>query len=177
MICQPILNTAQEGQQWLTSAMGGASSLGCIGCVNPQCMRFDPREITCGEVENFPKDQSSNVCAVDAMRWDFESDTPIIDTGKCINCGVCMRRCPIGAIYFDGTVKVNKDIIDKETRGTVDVATTTLQSQQIERLNNVRKSGILIEESDELFETIYEKLANIRSNYHNTVARNLTVSV
>lgn len=156
---------------------GETDSLGCIGCVNPKCMRFGPHEIMCSEVENFPNDQSPNTCAVDAIHWDFESDTPIIDTEKCINCGVCMRRCPIGAIYFDGTVKVNRDITDKETRGAVDAATITLQTQQIERLNSVRRSGILIEESDELFETIYEKLANIRSNCHNTVARNLLISL
>lgn len=156
---------------------GEVSSLGCIGCVNPQCMRFASHEIMCAEVENFPNDQSRNVCAVDALRWDFESDTPTVDTEKCINCGVCMRRCPVGAIYFDGTVKVNRAITDKEVHGTADAATTTLQTQQIERLNNVRRSGILIEESDELLGSIYEKLTNIRSNYHNTVVRNLLISL
>lgn len=154
-----------------------ASALGCIGCINPQCMRFDPHEIMCSEAENFPNDQSLNVCAVDALHWDWESDTPIVNTEKCINCGACMRRCPVGAIYFDGTVRINKTITDKEAQGTADNDTATLQAQQIKALNKTPKSGILIAESDELFESIYEKLSNIRNNYHNTIARNLLISL
>lgn len=57
---------------------GESSTLGCIGCTNPQCMRFAPNEIMCDEVDNFPNDQGLNVCAVDALHWDFESDTPVV---------------------------------------------------------------------------------------------------
>lgn len=156
---------------------GESSTLGCIGCTNPQCMRFAPNEIMCDEVENFPNDQGLNVCAVDALHWDFESDTPVVDTEKCINCGVCMRRCPVGAIYFDKTIKVNKLVTDKQIRGSVDSATADLQTQQITKLNSVKRSGVLIAESDELLESIYEKLSNIRSNYHNPIARNLLISL
>lgn len=156
---------------------GESSSLGCIGCINPQCMRFTPQEVMCGEVENFPNDQGGNACAVDALHWDFESDTPVIDAEKCINCGVCLRRCPVGAIYFDETIKVNRTITDKQARGTADHATINLQTRQIEALNNIRRSGALIAETDELLESIYEKLANIRSNYHNSIARNLLISL
>lgn len=156
---------------------GEVSSLECLGCVKPQCMSFDPHEVMCDEVENFPNDQSLNTCAVNAMQWDFDSDTPIIDTEKCINCGVCMRRCPIGAIYFDRTVKVNRDVTDKVIHKAADVDTAVLQTQQIEILNNIARSGVLIEESDEIFEAIYEKLTNICSNYHNPVVRNLLISL
>lgn len=44
---------------------GETDSLGCIGCVNPKCMRFGPHEIMCSEVENFPNDQSPNTCAIE----------------------------------------------------------------------------------------------------------------
>ena len=156
---------------------GESSSLGCIGCINPQCMRFTAQEVMCGEVENFPNDQGINTCAVDALHWDHESDTPIIDTKKCINCGVCMRRCPVGAIYYDGTIKVHRAITNKQVHGVADNATINLQTQQIEALNNTVRSGVLIAETEVLLETIYEKLANIRSNYHNPIARNLLISL
>lgn len=156
---------------------GDVSSLGCISCINPQCMRFAPHEIMCGEVKNFSNDQSLNVCAVDALSWDFESDTPAVDAEKCINCGVCMRRCPVGAIYFDGTVKVNKALTDKEVQRKVNYTASDMQKQQIELLNSTERSGILIDESDELLESIYEKLFNIRSNCHNTIVRNLLISL
>ena len=156
---------------------GESSLLGCIGCTNPQCMRFTPNEIMCDEVKNFPNDQGLNVCAVDAMYWDYKTDTPVVDTEKCINCGVCIRRCPVGAIYFDKTIKVNKTVTDKQIRGSADSATSDLQTQQIEELYNVRRSGVLIAESDDLLKSIYEKLSNIRSSYHNPIARNLLISL
>lgn len=156
---------------------GESSLLGCIGCTNPQCMRFTPNEIMCDEVKNFPNDQGLNVCAVDAMYWDYKTDTPVVDTEKCINCGVCIRRCPVGAIYFDKTIKVNKTVTDKQIRRSADSATSDLQTQQIEELYNVRRSGVLIAESDDLLKSIYEKLSNIRSSYHNPIARNLLISL
>lgn len=152
-------------------------SLGCIGCTNPKCMRLDPQDIMCSEVENFPNDQSLNACPVEALQWDSDSDTPVVDTEKCINCGICINRCPIGAIYFDGVVKVNSTLSDNQIRGIADTASITLQNQQIEALDNVRKNGISIMESDELLEAIYEKLKGIRSNYHNAIARNLLISL
>lgn len=156
---------------------GESDSLGCLGCTNPKCMRFDPSDIICDEEEMFPNDQSLNVCPIDAIHWDSESDTPTIDTGKCIMCGICVRRCPVGVIYFDGTIKINKVCSDKEIRETADNATVALQTQQIERLDGVTKSGVPIMESDELFASIYEKLSDVRSNYHNVIARNLLISL
>lgn len=156
---------------------GRNMQLGCIGCTNPKCMRFDPKDIMCGEVENFPNDKSLDVCPVEAIQWDSDSDTPIIDTQKCINCGICINRCPIGAVYFDGVVKVNKDISDNQIRRSADNATVILQKQQIEELEDIRKSGISVMESDQLLEAIYEKLMGIRSNYHNIIARNLLISL
>lgn len=156
---------------------GEAASLGCIGCIDPPCMRFAPHEIMCNEVGNFPNDQSLNVCAVEALRWEPGSDAPIVDAAKCISCGVCMRRCPVGAIYFSETVKINRVLTEKEIQKTADRAAADLQARQIEILNSVKRSGTLIDESDALLEAIYEKLACIRSNYHNPIARNLLISL
>ncbi len=156
---------------------GSTCPLGCIGCTNPRCMRFSPEDIMCDEVGNFPHDQSVEVCAVGAIHWDAESDTPIIDSDKCIKCGICMRRCPVGAIYFDGNVKINRTLSQKEICGTADRAISNYQARQIEELEDIPRSGTLIMESDTLFEEIYEKLSNIRSNYHNIVARNLLISL
>lgn len=156
---------------------GKSTSLGCISCINPQCMRFTLQEIMCDEVENFPNDQRVNTCAVDALCWDYESNIPTIDTEKCINCGVCMRRCPVGAIYYDGAIKVYKIITNKQVCGVADNTTINLQTQQIETLNHAVRSGVLIAETDALLESIYKKLANVRSNYHNPIARNLLISL
>lgn len=37
------------------------------------------------------------VCSVSAIQQEGTS-APVIDRGKCIDCGKCVRRCPTGAL-------------------------------------------------------------------------------
>ncbi len=156
---------------------GNCCALGCIGCVNPRCMYFESTDVECEEVENFPYDQARAVCPVGALSWNAESDSPRIDTYKCINCGICLRRCPIGAIYFDENIKVNTTISEKEIRGGVDTAAIERQNEQIGQLGNIEKAGVPIMENEELLDRIYKKLFEVQSGSHNLIARNLLISL
>lgn len=156
---------------------GQCCSIGCLGCTNPRCMKFEANEITCSEVESFPNDQSLNVCPVDALSWDKERDVPIIDSSKCINCGICLRRCPVGAMYYNNGVHVNATASPQQTTVAVDSNTTRLQNQQIQSLEDIDRDGVLIMESDKLMESIYEKLNLLKPQFHNTVGRNLLISL
>lgn len=158
-------------------AGGQSCSIGCLGCTNPRCMKFEASEITCSEVESFPNDQSLNVCPVDALSWDNEQDIPKVDSTKCINCGICLRRCPVGAIYYNNGVYVNATTSQQQTTVAVDSSTMRLQTKQIEALEDIDRSGVLIMESDKLMESIYEKLNRLRPQFHNTVGRNLLISL
>lgn len=152
-------------------------SVGCIGCINPRCMQFEAYEISCEELADFPNDKNLNVCPVDAISWDTASDTPIVNEDKCIICGICIRRCPVGAFYFDKIVKVNRSTSSKMIKGVADNAFITLQAEQIDELSNITRDGTPIIESDELFNSIYNKLIGIKSNYHNIIGRNLLISL
>lgn len=39
-----------------------------------------------------------SVCPVKAITWDSKKKTLLIDESKCINCGLCVNACPVGAI-------------------------------------------------------------------------------
>lgn len=157
---------------------GQHSALGCIGCLNPKCMHFDGSEIGCDEVDSFPNDKSINVCPVDAITWDERMDVPAINTDKCITCGICIRRCPVGALYFDGsTIKVNTASSSYIQNYAVSKDSTELQMNQIKSLKSVRKCGVTILETEELLQSIYEKLFTMKSNYHNIIGRNLLISL
>ena len=85
---------------------GDKCSTACIGCKNPSCMYYDDSEIECSNLPDFPNDKSTDVCPVNAIEWDSITETPKIDESKCLHCGLCIKRCPVGALYYDGMVKV-----------------------------------------------------------------------
>lgn len=48
--------------------------------------------------DNAPECSGIEVCPTKAMHYDEEKETIIVDEDKCINCGLCEKACPIGAI-------------------------------------------------------------------------------
>ena len=157
---------------------GKKCHIGCLGCKNPRCIFFSEDEIECTQIDSFPNDKNTNICPVDAITWDDSSGTPLINSSKCINCGICASRCPVGALYFSnsGKLSINRTQENVEFKN----ADTTVQkehSRQISKLLKVHRSGTLLNASDELFEKIYEKLSKIKSNNHNIVGRNLLIAL
>ncbi len=49
------------------------------------------------------------VCPTNALYRDDESDSVVIDYGKCIACGMCAIACPFGIITFGKTYKIFVD--------------------------------------------------------------------
>lgn len=158
---------------------GSECHIGCLGCSNPRCMYFDDSEIECDYIVGFPSDKSVNACPVEAITWSNNSSTPIIDTSKCINCGICVSRCPVGALYFtnSGELTVNKELGECVEQKKSDAMTRTIHMQQIEQLLKLPRTGISLNASDHMFKTIYEKLFRLRSTYHNIVGRNLLIAL
>lgn len=158
---------------------GDECHIGCLGCSNPRCMCFSDEEIECDRVEGFPNDKSINACPVEALSWDNSSAAPAIDTKKCINCGVCVSRCPVGALFFSdkGKLKVNTAPTEYVERRSPDATTQSLHLRQIEQLVKTPRAGISLNASDQLFESIYNKLFRLKSNYHNGVGRSLLIAL
>jgi Fe-S-cluster-containing hydrogenase component 2 len=58
-----------------------------------------------GTLEAFPGDPSRDVCPTRAIRWNGENAVAIVVAGDCIGCGLCVSRCPYGAISLgDGQI-------------------------------------------------------------------------
>lgn len=57
-----------------------------------------------------------SVCPTKAFKWNEEKKTIEIDNEKCINCGLCAKSCPVGAIKFakdeEELKKIKKEIDD-----------------------------------------------------------------
>lgn len=69
----------------------------CIGCSDSPCMQYSLAELQEQPVDGFLSDFASRVCPTDAITRDG-SGVPTVDAEGCIGCGVCLRRCPTGAI-------------------------------------------------------------------------------
>jgi Fe-S-cluster-containing hydrogenase component 2 len=62
-------------------------------------MEKDDSELTLfGALDAFPGDPSRDVCPTRAIRWDGERSTAFVVAEDCIGCGLCISRCPYGAI-------------------------------------------------------------------------------
>lgn len=153
---------------------GTRGSVGCLHCSQPLCMQYDPTSVKCSAVGDFPCDSNTGVCPVGAISWDEAADIPTIDNKLCIKCGACVRNCPVGALYFnDSQVKVSIDIeVEYKIASSADE-----HSEYMDKLRKTAKTGLMIEESDNLMKHVYNKLNKIKSDVHNIIGRNLLISL
>lgn len=153
---------------------------GCIGCDNPMCMKYTDSEI--GKIDilpDFSYERSYEVCPVNAMSFDKNDGNIVIDKSKCISCGLCADRCPMGAIYFDKGVKVNK--CDSENYVLVDSSVDNIKKQykQIEKLYKLGREKKYQKENNSVMDGIYDELQKVdgRSLVQNILVRNILISM
>lgn len=85
---------------------GSSCTSSCIGCADEPCRILANKERTIDAVDAFAGDTSSAVCPVKAITWDPGVEAPKIDPTVCIGCGICVARCPVGAISVRDNVAV-----------------------------------------------------------------------
>jgi ferredoxin len=139
-------------------------------------MYFKQEEVDVANLSKFPSDKDNNVCPVNALYID-EHGKLSIDSNKCIKCGLCIKRCPVGAIYYSqNNVRINHN-----SENLINVMANTenvkLQQNQLDILESAVKTGCFITESNELFISIYSQLQGINSKYHDEIGRNLLIGL
>ena len=143
---------------------GKKCSIGCLGCQNPRCMFFKEPDIDCNDINDFPLDKTLNACPVDALKWNESFSHPVIDDKTCIHCGVCVSRCPVGALYFSNKGKlmlnIEKGQYVEDVAATVDAKIHHLN--QINMLLSITRTGVALSASDNFFEGVYDKLFKIK---------------
>lgn len=99
----------------VTLADGRTGAGTCLGCGSAPCMEKHDSELTLfGTLDAFPGDPSQDVCPTRAIRWDSENSAALIVADDCIGCGLCVSRCPYGAISLSNGLIANVDTADPE---------------------------------------------------------------
>jgi NAD-dependent dihydropyrimidine dehydrogenase PreA subunit len=152
---------------------------GCLRCANPRCMYLSSQEISCDEITDFPNDGNVNVCPVGAVKWDRDLGHPAINNDLCFGCGLCMKRCPVGALYYSkGKILINTEIAECQQKVPAKRQNVEKQEKQIEEITKERKWGCYIREGcGKAIRLAYDKLNRLNSNYHNLVVRNLLIGI
>ncbi len=151
----------------------------CIGCLNPRCIRFSADELKLPNpcLSGFPVDADDAVCPMNAIVWERGAKTPTILSERCINCGICARRCPFGAIYSDGAAGIVHFGEANVSFEAADPKTINQHETQINAVSECYHSGCYLEPSDSFLDAVYEKLRTMQTEaqFPNLITRNFLV--
>lgn len=158
---------------------GKEVSTSCLRCPDTPCARFSDDEIVFSSLEGFPADKNSDVCAAEAISLSNGSGTPIIDSERCLLCGVCSTRCPVGAIRL---VPGQGAIIDDSVNiAFVEIDELPLQKSLADRklFENLSFEGSHLIENDAIIDEVFSKLGRtwslVGDKFPNLLARNLLI--
>lgn len=74
--------------------------------------------------DNVKECSAPAVCPTHAFYWDEENNTLATDISKCINCGLCEKACPSGAVLVvadEGEYKATLKLIEKDPQTVEDL--------------------------------------------------------
>lgn len=134
----------------------------CINCVNPTCINYYNDETQCPLVDNFASLNDMRVCAFDAIGFNVDGE-PCINSEKCIGCGLCAARCPLGAIYQCGGRYCISHAHDSESYSVLRGANQ--EERQFGVIKTIRGLPATIEAEPRPFDKIaeiYERLAKCK---------------
>jgi Fe-S-cluster-containing hydrogenase component 2 len=101
-------------------------------------MEKDNSELTLfGALDAFPGDPSRDVCPTRAIRWDGETAAALVVADDCIGCGLCVSRCPYGALSLTNGLTASVETADPD--GLAVAGATTGDHPQVNRSGRMAK--------------------------------------
>ena len=100
----------------------------CLGCRDAPCMMLAAEDLSLPEaLREFPGDPAREVCPTGAITWNVPGEAAIVNGDVCIGCGLCVARCPYGAISLTsgGVAVVESGDPDDLTVSALDASSAT----------------------------------------------------
>ena len=87
----------------------------CLGCKDAPCMTLTAGDAALPEaLTDFPGDPAKEVCPTRALSWNEDGNTILVNPDACIGCGLCVARCPYGAISLSAEGKAIVETSDPD---------------------------------------------------------------
>ena len=121
---------------------------------------------------------NDNVCPTDAI--SIQEKSICIDNNKCIGCGLCAVRCPVGAIYIKNgkaSLNVAESYPNFILEHDLNPETEKMQETLLKHLVPMHRGGIVRKESDNVMADIYSKITNLHQDIQNLLVRNLLITI
>ena len=143
----------------------------CLGCDDAPCMTLAAEDLTLPEaLGEFPGDPARDVCPTGAITWHASGEVAAVDSYSCIGCGLCVARCPYGAISLtpEGVAVVETSDPDDLTVATPKSlsATAHVRTQSLGRIGPMRFRAV---------RQIPDSIANLNSYVGARFVRNLLI--
>ena len=166
------------GQYTLVSGENIASA--CLRCEHPRCMYYTDDELVCTSLEDFPLDLDNSVCPSFAITWLKDNPEPTIDESLCVSCGLCVSRCPVGAISFDATFTPSLNT-DSNNEHYINSSGKDVFNSMLDIVQSKPRDELLSRINDGHLQIVYSKISNITSdvslNFPNHLIRNILLEL
>ena len=143
----------------------------CLGCYDTPCMTMAAEDLALPEVlREFPGDPSRDVCPTGAIAWNTSGEAVEVNRDACIGCGLCVARCPYGAISL--TPEGVAVVVSGDPDDLTVAADRTLSSaghvrtQRMGRIGPVRISAV---------QQMPDSIDSLNSNAGTRLVRNLLI--
>ncbi len=164
----------EDNDNQLILSNGKICSSECINCANPKCMYLNSLDIEGGYFNDMSYDRNKRLCPVGAIEKGSKSVQ--INSTKCIGCGLCVSRCPIGAIHLkNGVANISQPeeshlvFLDNNQKN------IEIQNDFIKNVIGIDKAGVIQKIDKEVLNQVYYKIQHLSQYEQNLLARNILI--
>ena len=143
----------------------------CLGCHDAPCMTLAVEDLALPEaLRKFPGDPTREVCPTGAITWNASGEVAVVNGDACIGCGLCVARCPYGAISLTptGVAVIESGDPDDLTVAapTGSIATGHIRARSVGRIGPMRFPAV---------GRMPDSIANLNSHASAQFVRNLLI--
>jgi ferredoxin len=177
---EPVCLRLSSGERTVIEFSNGIKAFAsCLRCPDTPCATLADKETVPSNFDRFPADRNRETCAAGAITIPDSGGAPSIDPDRCMLCGVCAARCPVGAIRL---APLHGAIVEDAPNEAFFESNDVTQAEHVQVTNlfdGLNSDGELLLESDAVVADVFARLqrasARVGDRFPNLLVRNLFI--